>query len=157
MFFCLIHILYHKAPTIRPFYALVLVFSSLIGHFLQLSPVTDRDFFPKVGATQTTMEPTPFHHHSLPGVIFWDLPGAGTLEIPTGDEYIQKYGLRHMHAAIVVTAERFRRVDAEVYTHLQKHKVPTFVARTKIDQAAEAAEEHGEDFGHVRDEVMKSL
>ena len=129
--------------------------SSLVGHFLELSPVSDD--FPKVGETQTTLEPMPFHHHSLPGVIFWDLPGAGTNEIPTGDAYIQKYGLRHMHAAIVVTAERFRKVDGEVYTHLQRHQVPTFVARTKIDQAAESAEEGGKDFGQVKATIIKSL
>mmetsp|Transcript_72444 Transcript_72444/g.234122 ORF Transcript_72444/g.234122 Transcript_72444/m.234122 type:complete len:333 (+) Transcript_72444:133-1131(+) len=85
----------------------------------------------QVGSTQTTMQPTPYNIEGC-GVKIWDLPGAGTKTFPK-ETYIREVGLRYFDFVFVVSAGRWKEHDFDIIKELDKHRVPHFVVRTKVD------------------------
>eukprot|EP00811_Abedinium_folium_P028166 NODE_4336_length_1904_cov_7.539674.p1 GENE.NODE_4336_length_1904_cov_7.539674~~NODE_4336_length_1904_cov_7.539674.p1 ORF type:complete len:497 (-),score=131.22 NODE_4336_length_1904_cov_7.539674:412-1770(-) len=85
-----------------------------------------------VGVNETTMEPTVYTFPTEQRVRLWDLPGAGTENFPAG-EYIQGMGLRYFDKIVIVTAGRFTTTEVALRAELEKHQVPYFMVRTKID------------------------
>lgn len=67
----------------------------------------------------------------------WDMPGAGTKTFPK-ETYIPKMGLRYFDVVFVVSAGRWKEHDMAIIKELEKHKVPHFVVRTKVDQDIES-------------------
>lgn len=85
-----------------------------------------------VGVNETTMTPTAYKFPSEPRVRLWDLPGAGTAKFPA-DTYVQDMGLRYFDTVLIVTAGRFTSMEIRLKEELDRHKVPFFMIRTKVD------------------------
>ena len=45
--------------------------------------------FASVGIGDTTLEPTPYDNPYNANMVFWDLPGVGTLRFPKDDSYLE--------------------------------------------------------------------
>jgi GTP-binding protein EngB required for normal cell division len=90
------------------------------------------DCWAPVGVNETTMRPTSYKFPSEPRVRLWDLPGAGTSNFPS-ETYIQDMGLRYFDTVLIVSAGRFSSTEVRLKEELEKHKVPFFMIRTKVD------------------------
>lgn len=90
------------------------------------------DCWAPVGVSETTLRPTAYKFPSEPRVRLWDLPGAGTAKFPS-ETYIQEMGLRYFDTVLIVTAGRFTSTEIRLKEELEKHKVPFFMLRTKVD------------------------
>mmetsp|Transcript_90607 Transcript_90607/g.251962 ORF Transcript_90607/g.251962 Transcript_90607/m.251962 type:complete len:308 (-) Transcript_90607:154-1077(-) len=86
----------------------------------------------EVGTIETTLEP---QRYTVDGysLHFWDLPGAGSAKFPK-DTYIRTMGLRYFDLVFVVSCGRWKEHDLQIIQELEKHGVPSFVVRTKVDQ-----------------------
>ncbi|XP_015770575.1 PREDICTED: interferon-inducible GTPase 5-like isoform X2 [Acropora digitifera] len=87
----------------------------------------------KVGATQTTLQPTPYGHLTSPNIVFWDLPGIGTLDYPDLETYVQKVQLEKYHTFLIFAHTRFTNNDFLLAEKIRSMKKSFFFIRTKID------------------------
>lgn len=85
-----------------------------------------------VGVNETTREPTMYAFPGQPQVRLWDLPGAGTEAVPSAT-YVQDMGLRYFDRVLILTAGRFTTMDVELREELERHQVPYYMVRTKVD------------------------
>eukprot|EP00428_Durinskia_dybowskii_P027582 CAMPEP_0170252788 /NCGR_PEP_ID=MMETSP0116_2-20130129/26231_1 /TAXON_ID=400756 /ORGANISM="Durinskia baltica, Strain CSIRO CS-38" /LENGTH=441 /DNA_ID=CAMNT_0010503765 /DNA_START=9 /DNA_END=1331 /DNA_ORIENTATION=- len=85
-----------------------------------------------VGVNETTREPTKYPFPGHPKVCLWDLPGAGTAAVPS-DTYVQDMGLRYFDKVLILTAGRFTSMEVTLRAELERHSVPFFMVRTKVD------------------------
>jgi len=90
------------------------------------------DDWAPVGVNETTMTPTAYKFPSQPRVRLWDLPGSGTINFPA-ETYVQDMGLRYFDTVLIVTAGRFTSMELKLREELEKHKVPFFMIRSKVD------------------------
>eukprot|EP00930_Biecheleria_cincta_P028216 TRINITY_DN19686_c0_g1_i1.p1 TRINITY_DN19686_c0_g1~~TRINITY_DN19686_c0_g1_i1.p1 ORF type:complete len:463 (+),score=86.36 TRINITY_DN19686_c0_g1_i1:1-1389(+) len=104
--------------------------SLLINKLRRLKPGASK--WAPTGVKETTMSPTMYTFPGIQRVRLWDLPGAGTVEFPH-ESYIRDMGLRHFDSVLIVTAGRFTSIEVMLREELQKHGVPFFMVRTKID------------------------
>eukprot|EP00929_Paragymnodinium_shiwhaense_P049146 TRINITY_DN24804_c0_g1_i1.p1 TRINITY_DN24804_c0_g1~~TRINITY_DN24804_c0_g1_i1.p1 ORF type:complete len:467 (+),score=100.01 TRINITY_DN24804_c0_g1_i1:184-1584(+) len=104
--------------------------SLMINRLRRVRPHADG--WAPVGVNETTMRPTMYAFPNKPQMRLWDLPGAGTEAFPS-ETYIQNMGLRHFDKVIIVTAGRFTSTEVNLRAELEKHVVPFFMVRTKID------------------------
>ena len=87
----------------------------------------------KVGAAQTTLEPTPYDHPTRPKILFWDLPGIGTPDYPDLETYIQKVQLEKYRTFLIFAHTRFTSNDLLLAWKIRSMKKSFFFIRTKID------------------------
>jgi len=85
-----------------------------------------------VGVNETTREPTMYPFPGQPDVRLWDLPGAGTAAVPS-ETYVQDMGLRYFDKLLICTAGRFTSTEVELRAEMDRHKVPFYMVRTKVD------------------------
>lgn len=85
-----------------------------------------------VGVNETTRVPTMYPFPGQPEVRLWDLPGSGTALVPS-ETYIQDMGLRYFDKVLIVTAGRFTSTEVKLRAELERHGVPFFMVRTKVD------------------------
>lgn len=85
-----------------------------------------------VGVNETTMIARAYKFPGEPRVRLWDLPGAGTANFPA-ETYIQEMGLRYFDTVLIVTAGRFTSTEIRLKEELEKHAVPFYMIRTKVD------------------------
>lgn len=104
--------------------------SLLINKIRRVKPGAEE--WAPVGVNETTLRPTAYKFPSEPRVRLWDLPGAGTERFPS-ETYIQDMGLRYFDKVLIVTAGRFTSTEMRLKEELQKHQVPFFMLRTKVD------------------------
>ncbi|KAF8806007.1 P-loop containing nucleoside triphosphate hydrolase protein, partial [Phlegmacium glaucopus] len=88
------------------------------------------------GVTETTTSVTryPDPHDKLPHsrFIWFDVPGAGTLNIP-GWQYFNEQGLFIFDIIILVYDARFTQLDVAVVQHCERYHIPLFIVRSKAD------------------------
>lgn len=85
-----------------------------------------------VGVCETTQEPTKYPFPGQPQVCLWDLPGSGTAAVPS-ETYVQDMGLRYFDKVLICTAGRFTETEIKLREELERHEVPFFMVRTKVD------------------------
>eukprot|EP00434_Breviolum_minutum_P003416 symbB.v1.2.003006.t1/scaffold113.1/size324549/4 len=125
--------------------------SLLINRLRRLRPQAEG--WAAVGVNETTREPSmyPYPNQSAsqtpvitssvmccrdtlrPKVRLWDLPGAGTSAVPA-ETYLQDMGLRYFDRVVVVSAGRFTEMEVALRAELDRHSVPYYMVRTKVDQ-----------------------
>ncbi|XP_046843712.1 uncharacterized protein LOC124437827 isoform X2 [Xenia sp. Carnegie-2017] len=88
-----------------------------------------------VGTEETTIKPTKYKSQKHENIIFWDLPGIGTLTYPNLEEYCLKIGgLEKYDAFLIFCKTRFTQHDKELAEKIsQDIKKPFFFVRTNID------------------------
>ncbi|XP_044118194.1 T-cell-specific guanine nucleotide triphosphate-binding protein 2-like [Neovison vison] len=84
------------------------------------------------GPVETTMERTKYEHPKLPNVTLWDLPGIGTTNF-LPHEYLEKMKFREYDLFIIISATRFKGLDAQLSLAIEKMKKNFYFVRTKID------------------------
>ncbi|CAK9085438.1 unnamed protein product [Durusdinium trenchii] len=94
---------------------------------------TQAEGWAPVGVNETTREPTMYPYPNQPSVRLWDLPGAGTAAVPA-ESYLQDMGLRYFDSVVVVSAGRFTEMEVVLRAELERHAVPYYMVRTKVDQ-----------------------
>lgn len=109
--------------------------SSLINMFLDLP-----DGHPnaaKTGCVETTSEiqrfPDPGEDSPRKWTVWYDIPGAGTLNIP-GCKYFNTQCLFVFDLIIVMIGDRMTEVDLEILKNSNRFHIPTFIVRSKSDQ-----------------------
>ncbi|XP_041668932.1 interferon-inducible GTPase 5-like [Cheilinus undulatus] len=114
------------------------------------------------GATETTMEITPYPHPKYPNVKFWDLPGIGTTKFPA-DQYIKYVGFERFDFFIIVSCDRFRENDVRLAKEIQRMEKKFYFVRSKIDNNVRDEERTQRDFNlertlkKIRDNSIQSL
>ncbi|XP_030399344.1 interferon-inducible GTPase 5-like [Gopherus evgoodei] len=115
------------------------------------------------GVVETTAEPTPYPHPSLPSVRLWDLPGTGT---PTfrAERYLEQVGLMRFDFFLLVASERFRESHAQLAQALAAAGRPFYFIRTKVDQDLRASRrrrpgrfQEGQVLGEIRADCARQL
>lgn len=111
--------------------------SSFINAVRELD--SDADGAAKTGVTETTMEPTPYKHPTLPNVTFWDLPGIGTPKF-RARRYLKKMQFNRYDFFIIVSSERFKENDIMLAKEIRKRKKLFYFVRSKVDNDIRAEE-----------------
>ena len=86
----------------------------------------------ETGVTETTMEPTPYKHPTIPNVEFWDLPGIGTTNFKA-KTYSKKMQFDKYDFFIIISSARFKENDNMLAKEVQKRKKQFYFIRSKID------------------------
>lgn len=85
-----------------------------------------------VGVVDTTDKITPYPHPNHPSLIFSDLPGVGSVELPL-KEYLKKVDFEQFDFFLIFSAGRFRQDDLLLAKEIRKLKKKFHFVRTKID------------------------
>ncbi|XP_028396846.1 interferon-inducible GTPase 1-like [Dendronephthya gigantea] len=86
------------------------------------------------GVTQTTIEPTPYHNlENYRNIIFWDLPGIGTVDFPNLKTYKGQVHLGDYDVFLILAASRFTLKDLELAREIRSMHKKFFFVYTKID------------------------
>ncbi|KAH0604550.1 uncharacterized protein H6S33_006927 [Morchella sextelata] len=89
------------------------------------------------GAVETTTKinryPEPGKEPHRRSNVWYDIPGAGTLEIP-GWQYFNQQCLFIFDLIIVVIGDRFTETDIQILKHCKRFKIPSILVRSKADQ-----------------------
>ncbi|XP_052785981.1 T-cell-specific guanine nucleotide triphosphate-binding protein 2-like [Mya arenaria] len=104
--------------------------SSLINTLRGIRP--SHPLAAKVGVDETTLQPTPYPHPQYDNVVYWDLPGVGTLKFKK-DTYVEKTDLDKYDLFIIVGCGRFTENDAWLASEVFKIDRQVYIVRTKID------------------------
>ncbi|XP_052238141.1 T-cell-specific guanine nucleotide triphosphate-binding protein 2-like isoform X2 [Dreissena polymorpha] len=76
----------------------------------------------------STRYPHPKHHN----LVFWDLPGVGTPEFPKSI-YLRAINFQNYDFFILVTATRFKEIDAWLATQIRHLQKKFYIIKSKID------------------------
>jgi len=110
-----------------------------------------------VGVCETTLEPTKYPFPGQPKVCLWDLPGSGTAAVPS-QTYIQDMGLRYFDKVLICTAGRFTETEIKLRAELEKHSVPFYMVRTKVDiDALNNREDNGQPENATCEQIREDL
>ncbi|XP_076136018.1 interferon-inducible GTPase 5-like [Alosa pseudoharengus] len=115
----------------------------------------------ETGVTETTMEPTPFLHPTMPNVTIWDLPGIGTPKFKA-KTYLSDVHFERYDFFIIVTSERFKENDINLAKAIKRKKKHFYFIRSKIDNDINA-ERQRRDFNkenvlsRIREDCTKNL
>ncbi|XP_028644530.1 interferon-inducible GTPase 1-like [Grammomys surdaster] len=86
----------------------------------------------QVGVVETTMERYPYKHPNMPNVVFWDLPGIGTINFPP-KTYLEKMKFYEYDFFIIVSAIRFKKNDIDLAKAISMMKKEFYFVTTKMD------------------------
>ncbi|KAF8813328.1 hypothetical protein BYT27DRAFT_7084265 [Phlegmacium glaucopus] len=90
----------------------------------------------RTGLVETTMAitryPDPREEMPYKRLVWFDCPGAGTLEIP-GWQYFNQQGLFIFDVIILVYDTRFTQIDVSIIENCERFKIPLFIVRSKAD------------------------
>ncbi|XP_076136021.1 interferon-inducible GTPase 5-like [Alosa pseudoharengus] len=115
----------------------------------------------ETGVTETTMEPTPFLHPTMPNVTIWDLPGIGTPKFKA-KTYLSDVHFERYDFFIILTSERFKENDISLAKAIKKKKRLFYFIRSKIDNDINA-EKNRRDYNEermlskIREDCKKNL
>ena len=91
----------------------------------------------RTGITETTLEigryPDPDKNLPRSRFIWYDVPGAGTLNIP-GWQHFNDQALYVFDIILVVMDNRFTKIDVEILRNCRRFNIPSFIIRSKADQ-----------------------
>lgn len=122
--------------------------SSLINAFRNLKNKSP-------GAAPTGTKETTLHikRYKDPGdqpprqwMVWFDIPGAGTLRIPSHD-YFLKQGLYIFDFIILAIGDRFEEIDARILENCVRFKIPVFIVRSKADMHILNSMKEEEEYG----------
>ncbi|XP_062854357.1 interferon-gamma-inducible GTPase 10-like, partial [Trichomycterus rosablanca] len=105
------------------------------------------------GVTETTTEPTPYLHPTMPNVTFWDLPGIGTKKFKV-KKYLKKMQFARYDFFIIISSGRLGENDVLLAKKIKKKKKLFYFVRSKIDVDV-AQEEKKRDFN--REETLAKI
>ncbi|XP_036444762.1 interferon-inducible GTPase 5-like [Colossoma macropomum] len=86
----------------------------------------------KAGVTETTTEPTPYTHPTMPNVVFWDLPGIGSPNFKA-KTYIKEMKFDKYDFFLIISSSRFKENDLMLAKKIKKRKKQFYFIRSKID------------------------
>jgi len=108
--------------------------SSLVNAFRGLKNSSSQAA--RTGVVETTLAITryPDPRQELPykRFVWFDCPGAGTLEIP-GWQYFNQQGLFIFDIIVLVYDTRFTQIDVSIIQNCERFKIPLFIVRSKAD------------------------
>lgn len=138
--------------------------SSLINAFRGLHNKDPRAA--KTGVIETTSEigryPDPDGRQPRKSIIWYDVPGAGTLDV-TDWQYFNEQGLFIFDLIILVVGIRFTKIDLAILENSQRFRIPVFIVRSKADQdirnnlqdmIQDSDAESPEDYAKARDDYI---
>ncbi|KAI5855525.1 interferon-inducible GTPase-domain-containing protein [Tricharina praecox] len=109
--------------------------SSLINAFRGLK-TKSHDAAP-VGIVETTTTITryPDARQEMPyqRFVWYDVPGAGTIDMPSW-QYFNQQGLFVFDFIILVYDARFTEIDADILENCRRFRIPAFIVRSKANQ-----------------------
>jgi len=79
-----------------------------------------------------TRYPDPRKELPYKRLVWFDCPGAGTLEIP-GWQYFNQQGLFIFDIIVLVYDSRFTQIDISIIQNCERFKIPLFIVRSKAD------------------------
>lgn len=132
--------------------------SSLVNAFRGLR---NCDFHSRVAPTdcvETTSEtgryPDLDRHAPRKWIVWYDIPGAGTLKIPEPQYFIDQ-GLFIFDFIVLVVDIRFTNIDIAILKNSQRFGIPTFIVRSKANQhIGNIMSDTGYDVAHARDKFV---
>nr|AAH22776.1 OTTMUSG00000005523 protein [Mus musculus]SDA08572.1 Irgb2b1 [Mus musculus] len=107
------------------------------------------------GVIETTMKRTPYPHPKLPNVTIWDLPGIGSTNFPP-QNYLTEMKFGEYDFFIIISATRFKEIDAHLAKAIAKMNTKFYFVRTKIDQDV-SNEQRSKPRSFNRDSVLKKI
>ncbi|XP_072518388.1 interferon-inducible GTPase 5-like [Salminus brasiliensis] len=93
----------------------------------------------ETGVSETTAEPTPYQHPTLPNVVLWDLPGIGSPNFKA-KTYVKEMQIDRYDFFLIISSVRFRENDLMLAKEIQKQKKKFYFIRSKIDESIRAEE-----------------
>ncbi|XP_027009877.1 immunity-related GTPase family, e4 [Tachysurus fulvidraco] len=111
--------------------------SSFINAIRELD--SDDEGAAKTGVTETTTDPTPYEHPTMPNVTLWDLPGIGTPKFKART-YLKKMQFDRYDFFIIISSERFKENDIMLAKEIKRRKKLFYFVRSKIDNDIRAEE-----------------
>ncbi|KAK2833999.1 hypothetical protein Q7C36_014700 [Tachysurus vachellii] len=111
--------------------------SSFINAIRELD--SDDEGAAKTGVTETTTDPTPYEHPTMPNVTLWDLPGIGTPKFKART-YLKKMQFNRYDFFIIISSERFKENDIMLAKEIKRRKKLFYFVRSKIDNDIRAEE-----------------
>lgn len=108
--------------------------SSLINAFRGCSNSgSDKDpNIAKTGTSETTETIGRYCDAVRPWLIWYDVPGAGTLKVPSW-QYFNDQGLYIFDIIIIVIGDRFTKIDMDLLFNCKRFGIPAFVVRSKAN------------------------
>ncbi|XP_025065078.1 LOW QUALITY PROTEIN: interferon-inducible GTPase 5-like [Alligator sinensis] len=91
----------------------------------------------ETGVVETTMDPEPYSHPTLPNVTIWDLLGIGTPRFKP-DQYLKQMSFQKYN--IIITASRFSAHHTQLTKEIQKLGKKCYYVCSKVDADLDAAE-----------------
>ncbi|XP_029401609.1 T-cell-specific guanine nucleotide triphosphate-binding protein 1-like [Mus pahari] len=114
----------------------------------------EKDVAP-TGVVETTMKRTPYPHPKLPNMTIWDLPGIGSSTFPP-QNYLTEMKFGEYDFFIIISATRFKEIDAQLARAIAKMNTKFYFVRTKIDQDV-SNEQRSKPKSFNRDSVLKKI
>lgn len=116
--------------------------------------------YAKVGRGNTTRTPTSYFHPKSKQIVYWDLPGVGTLEFPKAN-YIEQMKLHEYDYFFVFFDKVLEEVDLWVAEQLIKMRKPFCLVRSKLDKDVEDGNEQEIDgktvISNLRTEILNTI
>ena len=86
----------------------------------------------RTGTSETTMNVTRYADANDRPFVWYDVPGAGTINVPDWKYFVDQ-GLYVFDAIIVLCGERFTETDIAILRNCSRWKIPAYIARSKAD------------------------
>ncbi|XP_037401636.1 interferon-inducible GTPase 5-like [Pygocentrus nattereri] len=86
----------------------------------------------ETGVTETTTEPTPYTHPTMPNVTLWDLPGVGTPKFKA-KTYAKAMKFDRYDFFLIISSRRFRENDLMLAKEIKQKKKQFYFIRSNID------------------------
>ncbi|XP_028633468.1 uncharacterized protein LOC114629589 [Grammomys surdaster] len=107
------------------------------------------------GVLETTMMRNPYPHPKIPNVTIWDLPGIGTTKFEPKN-YLTEMKFGEYDFFIIISAARFKEIDACLAKAIAKMNTKFYFVRTKVDQDV-SNEQRSKPKSFNRDSVLKKI
>lgn len=115
----------------------------------------DNKFAP-VGLGDTTLEPTAYENPYNKNMVFWDLPGVGTLKFSKDESYFRTINIERYDFFIIMSDQCFSENDAWLAREIRKRGKPFFFVRSKLDVDIKSAEHDGQCIDEAIPRIYKS-
>uniref|UniRef100_A0A8B9HW36 IRG-type G domain-containing protein n=1 Tax=Astyanax mexicanus TaxID=7994 RepID=A0A8B9HW36_ASTMX len=109
----------------------------------------------ETGVTETTTEPTPYEHPTIPNVVLWDLPGVGSIKF-TAKTYVKKMQFEKYDFFLIIS-DRFKENDFMLAKAIQKRKNKFYFIRSKVDSAVQHEGDEGTILSKIRKDCQENL
>ena len=97
-----------------------------------------------VGIGDTTLAPTPYKHPKNEKMVFWDLPGVGTLRFSRDRSYLRTIKVERYDFFLIFSDQCFSENDAWIAREIQNLGKDFFFVRSKLDEGISNASKDGQ-------------